>query len=172
MTYIRLAIPHHIYNTRQGTTIGLDAYFWNTLRVEARRALLARPASLLQPPSPETPTLTPKTTPTQQLQDAERLLKGQILWAGKHARWNLKRLLTPYTPPPEDAREYQLAAAILQELAPLEPTGQTLYLHITIETETLKIIVDGREDPNYNWLATNDPSFNREIRRLTKTYTL
>ncbi|MEB3851160.1 MAG: hypothetical protein LRS49_01075 [Desulfurococcales archaeon] len=165
---VRVSIPFNLARAG-GRVVGLDAYFWDSVSVEARRALLIRPAEGLEetPPGGYRP-LRARAGLARQLADLESLRAGHLRWAARHARWKLARMLLPAREPP-GGWEYAQARGILEGLglgAGSEPAGLG-WLAVEFRVASgVAVLGSGVEDRVYTWLLRRDWVFLREVRGL------
>jgi hypothetical protein len=160
----KIAVPHHLVEV-SGKAYGLDAYFWNHVEVEARKALMIRPASALTSDIMGCTVLPVKVEFREQLEDLKSLSAGLLKWTARHARWKLTRLLAP-APEPRGGWEYVYASRIAGSLR-LENARLTgiswLVVSITFRGKDV-----ASNDKIYNWLLENDRMFAVRAREILK----
>ncbi len=164
---LRVAVPHHVYKSSQtGGTVGIDAFFWHSLDVEARLALLIRPEKLLAAqPREGYKRLWVRASPREQEDSLRRLRRGIGGWVKAHYRWKLARLVLPVREP-RGGWEYEYAKQIVDGLGVLEYLDQVHWLNVEIRPGEPGAYIDGERDPLYTWLLENDSGFRMAVRRL------
>ncbi len=160
---LKIAVPHHLVEV-SGKVYGLDAYFWNHVEVEARKALMIRPAGVLTSDITSCTVLPVKVEFKEQLEDLRSLSAGLLKWTARHARWKLIRLLAP-APEPGGGWEYIYASRIAGSLR-LEDARLTgiSWLVVSVALEERGGIRSN--DKIYNWLIKNDRVFAVRAREI------
>ncbi len=158
-----IAVPHHLVEI-SGKVYGLDAYFWNHVEVEARKALMIRPASVLTSDITGCTVLPVKVEFKEQVEDLKALSAGLLRWTARHARWKLARLLAP-APEPREGWEYVYASRIAGSLR-LENARLTGISWLVVSITFKKKGGIESNDKIYNWLLENDRVFAVKAREL------
>ena len=160
----RIAVPYNLLETRRGL-VGADAHFWRSVEIKPRIVLLLRPARQLQDrPLPGYKMLKPLIGVEEQVRDLESL-PSLLDYAKKHFRWKLARLLYPARDP-GGGWEYSLARSIVGELLPVRPRHEVAWLNLVVREG--RILVGGREDSSYGWLASNDRGVLLALSRIAR----
>lgn len=160
---LKIAVPHHLVEV-SGKAYGLDAYFWNHVEVEARKALMIRPAGVLTSDITGCTVLPVKVEFKKQLEDLKSLSTGLLKWTARHARWKLTRLLAP-APEPRGGWEYVYASRIAGSLR-LENARLTGISWLVVSVTLEKRGGIKSNDKIYNWLLENDRVFAVKAREL------
>ncbi len=166
---MRLAVPYNIADFK-GRLVGLDAYFWGSVEVDARLVLLLRPADLLAREAPlSARILGPRVDIARQLRDLESLRGGLARWAVRHARWKLKRLIYPAREP-VGGWEHVYASTIVRGLDPgsARPVGSA-WLLVEFDLEGRRAVLGGSEDRMYTWLLRSDKVFRSAVAEALKS---
>ncbi|GAB6148138.1 hypothetical protein [Stetteria hydrogenophila] len=155
-----MAVPHHVVATPRGV-YGLDAHFWSSVELDARKVLMVRPARTLSSDVAGCRVLPVRVGVEEQLRDLKALAAGDLRFAVRHARWKLGRLLAPL-PEPRGGGEYVYASRIAGSLGLDEarPVGVSwLVVSVTLRGGSVEV-----SDGVYDWLAGNDRVFASSLR--------
>lgn len=163
--FARVAVPHNLVEV-SGRVYGLDAYFWDRVEIDARKALMIRSGDSLTRDLRGCRVLPPRVEVSGQVEDLKSLASGLVRWSVRHARWKLARLLAP-APEPRGGWEYAYASRIAGSLR----LGEARPVGVSWLVVEVRGSPGGRvevSDRIYGWLIENDRVFSEAFRGVLR----
>ncbi len=158
--------------------VGLDAFFWDSVEIPARKLLLVKPASVLEGhPAPASIILEKAKTYREQIEDLIRLkerIEGEKYSGIKRFyRWKVSRFIG--IPVPSRAsglrefREMISAKYILDHLDLGDPKYHgTAWLILKLEGDTVFHAREEMPEKIYQWLLAQDKLFKEKMESILR----